>query len=281
MATSFPAAATKSNFDQSTDDPKQARSELAQLVDNFNTLLTALGSSSRLNLGKGITTETKSAGVNDLLQVNLSATGGLFTNASDAVALKLDTLTAIASLATDDLLTAHDISAGTTGRVTVQQVLALLGSGVPTGTIIAYGSTTPPAEWLACVGTAVSRSTYAALFGVVGTTYGAGDGASTFNLPDLRGRIAMGYGQGVGLSNRTIGQQVGAETHQLSTTEMPSHTHSYSALTGAYSSGYVAGGAGQGESGQQLASTATGGAGSGAAHNNVQPSLVVNFLIKT
>ena len=65
-------------------------------------------------------------------------------------------------------------------------------SPIPTGTIVSYGSTTPPEGWLNCDGALVSRETYAGLFAVIGTTYGAGDGSSTFQIPDLRGRVSQG-----------------------------------------------------------------------------------------
>ena len=65
---------------------------------------------------------------------------------------------------------------------------------VPSGTIVAYGNTTAPAGWLVCNDAAVSRTTYARLFAVVGTSFGTGDGATTFNLPDLRDRVPLGFG---------------------------------------------------------------------------------------
>jgi microcystin-dependent protein len=65
---------------------------------------------------------------------------------------------------------------------------------LPSGTIVAFGNTTPPAGWLTCNDQAVSRTTYARLFAVIGTTYGTGDGSSTFNVPDLRDRAPLGFG---------------------------------------------------------------------------------------
>jgi microcystin-dependent protein len=79
--------------------------------------------------------------------------------------------------------------------------------------------------WLLCNGLGVSRSTYSSLFLVIGTAFGIGDGSTTFNLPDGRGR-AFGYtGTGSGLTNRTIGQTIGTETHILTAGEMPVHNH--------------------------------------------------------
>lgn len=69
---------------------------------------------------------------------------------------------------------------------------ALAQAGVPTGTIVAYGGSTPPNGWLLCDGAQVSRSTYAALYAAIGNAFGAGDGSSSFHLPDLRGRFLRG-----------------------------------------------------------------------------------------
>jgi microcystin-dependent protein len=129
-----------------------------------------------------------------------------------------------------------------------------------------------PTGWLLADGAAVSRTVYAALFAVIGTTWGAGDGTTTFNLPDLRGRAAMGAGTGVSLTARTLAGQVGTETHQLSITEMASHFHveldTGPGLAGAGQSAYANG-------------ASTGSTGNDQPHNNMQPSLVLTPIIKT
>jgi microcystin-dependent protein len=79
------------------------------------------------------------------------------------------------------------------------------------GTIILFGKGTPPGGYLPCDGAAVSRTTYAALFAVIQTAYGAGDGSTTFNVPDMQGRFPMGVGSGSGLTPRALGSQGGAE----------------------------------------------------------------------
>jgi len=176
---------------------------------------------------------------------------------------------------------------------------------LPTGVVLPFAGAAATSGYLICDGTAVSRSTYAALFSVIGTTFGAGDGATTFNLPDFRGRAPIGAGQGVGLTNRTLADQVGAETHQLDIGEMPSHSHPGSTVaisdpghahTVVYENWGVTNG-GQGPvsklsgSGVNdatglgytgISATATIAAqGGGGSHNNMQPSLAVNFIIKT
>jgi microcystin-dependent protein len=161
-----------------------------------------------------------------------------------------------------------------------------------------------------CDGTAYSRATYSVLFSVIGTYYGSGDGSTTFNVPDLRSRVPVGSGQGVGLTNRPLGSSGGQETHLLTTAEMPSHTHTDSGHThtdSGHSHGPGAatyfmetnGAAGTGLTGGSgiiyLESTVTATAsaniststanlqntGGNGAHNNMQPFLSVNYIIKT
>lgn len=97
--------------------------------------------------------------------------------------------------------------------------------------------TPPPYGWMDCDGRLLSISQYQVLFAVIGINYG-GDGQTNFALPDLRGRIPLGYGQG--LSSYSIGLQSGEETVQLDQTEMPSHTHPLSTLAMGYAKGPTA-----------------------------------------
>jgi len=96
--------------------------------------------------------------------------------------------------------------------------------------------------WLLCDGRAVSRTTYAALFTKLGTAYGAGDGSSTFNLPDGRGRGLIGAGTGTGLTARVLGAKGGEESHVISVGEMPSHDHGGKTAAGATATGTTGGG---------------------------------------
>lgn len=91
---------------------------------------------------------------------------------------------------------------------------------VPAGLIEPFSGSTVPAGFLLCDGSAVSRSDYAALFEVIGTTFGAGDGSTTFNLPDLGGRVPLGVSQG-----HALGTTGGSETVTLTESELPAHTH--------------------------------------------------------
>ena len=91
-----------------------------------------------------------------------------------------------------------------------------------TGSIQIYSGTSVPTGYLECNGQAVSRTTYSELYKVIGTKYGSGDGSTTFNLPNLSGRIAIGSN-----SSYTIGSKGGEYTHELKIAEMPSHTHTF------------------------------------------------------
>lgn len=92
-------------------------------------------------------------------------------------------------------------------------IINAIGAAVaaPTGSIIMHGSTAAPSGYLPCDGAAVSRATYATLFGVIGTSFGTGNGTTTFNVPDMRSRLPMGAGAGPGLTVRALGSQGGAE----------------------------------------------------------------------
>ncbi len=98
---------------------------------------------------------------------------------------------------------------------------------LPSGVVVPYAATSAPTGWLLCNGAAVSRATYAALFSLIGTAYGAGDGSTTFNVPDLRGRVPLGVGTGSGLTARVIATTGGAEEATITDAELPAHTHGF------------------------------------------------------
>lgn len=159
---------------------------------------------------------------------------------------------------------------------------------VPSGAILDFAGNTPPSGYLLCDGSAVSRSTYSTLFGVIGTIWGAGNGTTTFNLPDLRRRVTVGSG---GTPTSTIGSSIGNiggdETHILTEAQIPSHTHTLKAQS--LNNGNAGSNQAVGfepllhenyktytNTTQQILP-----AGGGQAHNNMQPSAIVNKIIKT
>ena len=163
---------------------------------------------------------------------------------------------------------------------------------MPTGAVLPFAGSSAPTGYLLCFGQAVSRTTYAALFAVVGTTYGAGDGSTTFNLPDLRGRVAAGKddmggsaasrltnsGTGnPGISGATLGASGGSDRHTLTVAQMPSHSHS---VPGGMVSGIDVGGAGAYLSAGFSNNGTSTSAGGDQAHPNVQPTIVLNYIIR-
>lgn len=92
------------------------------------------------------------------------------------------------------------------------------------GEIRLFAGNFPPKYWAFCDGSSQQIGNYDTLYALIGTTYG-GDGQNTFNLPDLRGRVPVGTGQGIGLANITLGQVGGTETTTMSINQMPAHNH--------------------------------------------------------
>lgn len=160
------------------------------------------------------------------------------------------------------------------------------GGFVPSGGISAFAGSSAPSGWLICDGSAVSRTTYARLFSILSTTYGVGDGSTTFNLPDLRGRAPYGVGThtDVDALGENDGVSVASRTpkHTLTTAEIPSHTHSatapYTTAAGGTTSGTGIPPHNSTPSGGNW-STTTGSTGSGGAHDH--GFIALNFIIKT
>lgn len=168
---------------------------------------------------------------------------------------------------------------------------------LPAGSVQLYAGSSIPTGWLLCNGSAVSRTTYATLFTAIGTTWGTGDGSTTFNLPDSQGRVAMGAGSGSGLTTRTLGSKTGVETVALSTANLPAHNHGvtdpghqHTALghillpngsTAAWTATSTSLGGGNENTNSATTGITTQNTGSGTAHNNIQPSAVFNFIIYT
>lgn len=159
-----------------------------------------------------------------------------------------------------------------------QALLDALNSN-ETGVVKMFAGATPPDGYLICDGSAVDRVTYAALYAVIGVAYGTGDGSSTFNLPDFRGRVPVGCGLGdaTGGTSWTRGRKDGEEKHVLLINETPKHSHQVNAA-----SNNGAGGAQAGSNSaiRQETTITTTEVGNDEAHNNLQPSLGINFIIK-
>lgn len=149
-------------------------------------------------------------------------------------------------------------------------------AGIPTGSITMYAGSQAPAGYLLCNGNAVSRTTYSDLFSVIGTTYGAGDGETSFNLPDLRGRTPIGVGSSDNNEHVfTLGATGGEYEHVLTIDELARHQHG---LT----QGYVQTGSTGGFALTDFtgASGDTEQVGQDLGHNTVQPYLALNYIIK-
>ena len=101
-----------------------------------------------------------------------------------------------------------------------KEAMELYDGIVPPGAVIPYAGSSAPDGWLLCDGRTVSRTTYAALFAVIGTAYGAGDGSATFTLPDFRGRTAVGAD-----SDNARGAKEGSKTHAMTEAQNGKHAH--------------------------------------------------------
>jgi microcystin-dependent protein len=200
--------------------------------------------------------------------------------------------------------TAKIVDANVTLAKLAAAVQALL---VPSGAVSPYAGASEPTGWLFCRGQTISRTTYAALFAAIGTTYGAGDGSTTFALPDLRGRVVAGQddmggtsanrltGLSGGVDGDVLGAAGGAETHTLTEAQLAAHRHfavvdatdtgvnvsaSNSIARGRVSGSGAANYALDGSTSEPTFGR-TSSVGSGAAHNNVQPTIILNYIIKT
>ena len=166
------------------------------------------------------------------------------------------------------------------------------------GSIIIFAGNFAPKGWAFCNGQSLAISQNSALFALLGTTYG-GNGTTTFNLPDLRGRAPVSAGQGPGLSNYSLGQQTGIETVTLNVQQMPTHTHAVNPVANP-APGNTASPAGSvfaqtpGSTPKSTVETFTNGsvsnpafmasitsapAGNNQPHTNVQPVLAINYII--
>jgi microcystin-dependent protein len=185
------------------------------------------------------------------------------------------------------VMTAPTASAGT-NTTQIATTAFVLANGVPTGGLVMWPTGSAPSGFLLCTGTAVSRTTYAALFAIVGTTFGVGDGSTTFNLPNYTNRVP--YGTTVGATGGTADAVVVSHTHTATTTATDSgHQHSYTTLnnqlpqsgsstlcwnsfsTATTAVGYA----------NISATTSISTEGVSGTNANLPPYLGINFIIKT
>lgn len=151
----------------------------------------------------------------------------------------------------------------------------------PTGMFAPFGTQNVGTGWLFCDGSEVSRTTYAALFNAIGTRYGIGDGSTTFNLPDCRGRSPIGAGAGDGLTNRDIATKyVGEETHLQTEAELVSHLHDITAHTSGGTSGDGGHILNQADAGS-FVTHQTELTGGGQPFNVIHPCFIAYWYIKT
>lgn len=167
---------------------------------------------------------------------------------------------------------------------------------LPAGCLQQFAGSSIPSGWLECGGQAVSRTLYAALFAAIGTLYGPGDGSTTFNLPDLRGRIGIGRdnmgGQAAnrvttgnsGFNGVDLGAAGGSEVVTLTEAQIPNHWHTTASKVDVSRSGALYIQIGQGPTlipNGALENLVSGNKGGGQASRVLQPSIVLNWIIKT
>lgn len=152
-----------------------------------------------------------------------------------------------------------------------------VGACMQTGMIVAYGGASAPDGWLLCDGAYYLANDFPDLYDVIGTTYGASGGAGTFNVPDFRGRDILGAGSGAGLTPRSRGDTGGGETHQLTVSEMPAHTHTAHSHGAAGLTGELVAPV----AGAVVPGTATGSTGGDGAHTILDPFGCAHYCIKT
>jgi len=189
------------------------------------------------------------------------------SNLVDSSPALLDTLNELSAALNDD----------PNFSTTVSTALAAL---VPSGTVSQTARATAPTGYLLCDGSAISRTTYSSLFDAIGTAYGVGDNSTTFNIPNLKGRVPVGR-DSAQTEFDTLGETGGAKTHTLNVNEMPTHAHVtkayYISGSQAYSASNLFISNGVDVQGNGGSTTEAGGS---QAHNNLQPYVVLNYMIK-
>lgn len=311
---------------QVNDSARAMMARVAELRDDVSGTLTAGGTANALTVtaNSGFTTYANGRMLTFIAAAANTGAATLNVNSIGAKAIRRMSATG------DVALDAGDLVADGRYKV-IYSTAANGGSGawlldwpnkridyVPVGTVQDFAGSTAPSGWLLCYGQAISRTTYAALFAVIGTAFGTGDGSTTFNVPDMRGGVAVGKDNmggsaasrvttaGSSIDGATLGANGGAQNHTLITAQIPSHTHT--GTTGGESVDHThqywrlssvtdalqLGGASRrmldynnpefstqtgGRSQNHVHNFTTDATGSGAAHNNVQPTMILNKII--
>ena len=238
----------------------------AQVVSLTNPLLPASGGTGVNSLGTGVATA---------LGQNVTGSGSIVLATSPSFTGTPIAPTATVGTNTTQIATTAFVQ---TGLGTVNSVIA--------GTIQMWPTVSAPSGYLLCDGTAVSRTTYATLFGVVGTTFGTGDGSTTFNLPNYQDRMPIGKGTiatAVGITGGSTDAIVVSHSHTITD---PGHLHSLGYNVPVLSGGASWGNTGGGSTVITQTQTATTGisintAGVSGTNANLPPYLGINFIIKT
>jgi microcystin-dependent protein len=157
----------------------------------------------------------------------------------------------------------------------LQSYLTSGGDCVPVGSILPFGGADVPVGWLGCDGEEVAQADYPCLYDILGDAWGVAS-PGNFKLPDLRGRALIGVGSGAGLTPRALADVGGEEAHTLTEGEMPVHAHTaHSHVVNVMTGVEVVPAAGA-----DIPGTLTGYAGSGGAHQTMQPWAAVQFIIR-
>lgn len=280
--------------DQIADADNHLRLVKSALLSTFPNITGALNAThTELNsVADGDTAATSTTLVNaDRLVVNDDGTM-VQVALSDLITYLTSNLNVTSSMITDGTIATADLA---DASVTAAKLAG--GAAFSSGMVVPFAGSTAPNGWLMCFGQDVSRTIYADLFTAIASTYGAGDGSTTFNLPDLRGRVIAGQdnmgGTGANRLNTpyidgdVLGNTGGNDSVTLTTAQMPAHTHTGNVALrtnwerGSSSQSPVGTGSARYDGGGSNPDFTTASTGGGSAHSNVQPTIILNYMIKT
>lgn len=273
--TKLPAAPFNATVWPAGVQPTTANSEIVRVTAISTDTLTIIrqqeGTSARtIVVGDQISANITAKTLTDAEKVLTGITGGSLNSSTEYIAVdKLEVS------ATDTF----ELAA--TSTLEIEPIINYL-----IGEITMFGGVQAPAGWFFCDGSTVSRTIYAGLFQIIGTTFGVGDGSTTFTLPDLRGRSPVGAGTGTasGATVKTLGSQPasgsgGEQVHTMTTGELVAHTHPIAARAndGALDGSNLTRGNGTGTLDSSMVTDST---GTTSPFNILQPMSVVNFIIR-